>query len=161
RELSRAEFCERLRRILAAQFPDDSVESLAISADLEHTLSGNYARGLFQRGSSYTPFLAVPDDATPDMVRNSLTFGLLWLDRARQLNRPGNIMGLRLILPRDTSAGVAQLLSAVDSSIPIALWELDSARETLRSIDPGAVMNLDIRLVPHRETETLLAQAQP
>src|SRR5215467_10333401 len=66
RERSRAEFCERLRHILTAQFPDDSVESLSISADLEHTLSGNYARGLFQRGSSYTPFLAVPDDATAD-----------------------------------------------------------------------------------------------
>ena len=161
RELARAEFCERLGHILAAQFPDDCVESLSMSADLEHTLSGNYARGLFRRGSSYTPFLAVPQGESTDTVRNSLTFGLLWLDRARQLNRRGTISGLRLILPRDTSSAIAQLLSAVDSSIPISLWELDATRETLRSVDPGSAMNLDIRIVPHRETETLLAQARP
>jgi len=161
RELARGEFCERLRRILAAQFPDDALDSLSMSADLEHSLSGSYARGLFQRGSSYTPFLAVPDGESADTVRNSLAFGLLWLDRARQLSRRGTIAGLRLILPQNTSNGIAQLLAAVDSSIPIQLWELDAKLETLRSVDPGAATNLDLRIVPHRESEALLLQARP
>jgi hypothetical protein len=39
RDLSREEFCARLGRILAEQFPDESVESLTISSDLEHSLS--------------------------------------------------------------------------------------------------------------------------
>jgi len=161
RDLSRAEFCERLRRILIAQFPDDLLESLTISADLEHTLSGNYARGLFRRGSSWTPFLAVPEGESADTVRNSVAFGLLWLDRARQLNRRGTVSGLRLILPQKSSSAVAQLLSAVDSSVPISVWELDSVRETLHAIDPGSAMNLDIRIVPHRESEALLEEARP
>lgn len=160
RELSRADFCERLRRILEAQFPDDTVESVTIAADLEHTLSGSYARGVLRRGSNYTAFLAVPDGEAADTVRNSLTFGLLWLDRARQSNRRGSICGLRLILPRNTSSGVAQLLSAVDSSVPISLWELDANRETVQAIDPGSVMNLDIRIVAHRESEALVARAR-
>jgi hypothetical protein len=41
RELSREEFCERLKGILASQFPDETVKSATISADLEHSLSGN------------------------------------------------------------------------------------------------------------------------
>jgi hypothetical protein len=49
RELTREEFCERLKGILASQFPDETVESAMISADLEHSLSGNYVRGLSKR----------------------------------------------------------------------------------------------------------------
>ena len=37
-QLSRQEFCERLKRLLACQFPDETVESVTISADLEHSL---------------------------------------------------------------------------------------------------------------------------
>jgi hypothetical protein len=51
RQLSHEEFRERLSHLLAEQFPDETVESLTISADLEHSLSGNYARGLPRRGS--------------------------------------------------------------------------------------------------------------
>jgi hypothetical protein len=42
RELSREEFCDRLKELLACQFPDETVESATNSADLEHSLSGNY-----------------------------------------------------------------------------------------------------------------------
>ena len=41
KELSREEFCARLSRVLAEQFPYETVELLAISPDLEHSLSGN------------------------------------------------------------------------------------------------------------------------
>src|SRR5262249_5309625 len=59
------------------------------------------------------------------------------------------------------SGAVAQMLSAVDSSVPISVWEMDAARETLQVVDPGAVLNLDMRIVPHREAERLLAEARP
>ena len=161
REQSRAEFCERLRHILATQFPDETLESLTISADLEHTLSGNYARGVLRRGSSYAAFLAAPEGESADTVRNSLTFGLLWLDRLRETSRRGTLSGLRLILPKHTGAGVAQLLAALDTSVRVSVWELNSMLETLEPIVTGSVMNLDIRIVPHRESEALLAQARP
>src|SRR6267143_119394 len=44
RELSREDFRGRLTHLLAEQFPDETLESLATSRDLEHSLSGNYAR---------------------------------------------------------------------------------------------------------------------
>ena len=46
REVSRAEFCAQLRRILAEQFPDETLEKISINADLEHSLSRVYARGV-------------------------------------------------------------------------------------------------------------------
>src|SRR3984893_2543246 len=40
RDISRDESCARLTRILSEQFPDERVESLTISSDLEYSLSG-------------------------------------------------------------------------------------------------------------------------
>ena len=71
RELSRKEFCARLKQILAEQFPDETVESITTSADLEHSLSGNYARVVLRRSSSHIAFLAVPDGESPDTANNT------------------------------------------------------------------------------------------
>jgi hypothetical protein len=160
RELSRAEFCERLRRILAAQFPDDAVESLTTAPDLEYTLSGSYARGVLRRGSSYAAFLAVAEAESADSVDNALTFGLLWLDRLRHSNCRGTASELRLILPRNAGSLVAQLLAALNSSVRTSLYELDSTRETVELIDPGSLSNLDFSIVPRRQSESLVAQAR-
>ena len=61
RDITRHAFCEQLRRILAEQFPDEVVESLTISADLEHSLSGNYPRGILRRGAAEWAVLGVGD----------------------------------------------------------------------------------------------------
>src|SRR5579863_9966526 len=65
RHLSREAFCEFLGHLLAEQFPDESVESLTASPDLEHSISGSYARGLLRRGSSLVAVLAIPDGEAP------------------------------------------------------------------------------------------------
>jgi hypothetical protein len=39
RDLSREAYCEQLRRILAEQFPDESLEKICVAQDLEHSLS--------------------------------------------------------------------------------------------------------------------------
>src|SRR5215470_3547289 len=40
RELSREEFCRQFERILLERFPDETLQSLTVAADLEHSLSG-------------------------------------------------------------------------------------------------------------------------
>ena len=77
RELSREEFRDRLTHLLAEQFPDETLESLVSSPDLEHSFSGNYARGLLRRGSTHVAVLAVPGEESSDAAGNSLTFALL------------------------------------------------------------------------------------
>lgn len=37
KQLSREEFCQRLKHILAEQFPDETLASITISSDLEHS----------------------------------------------------------------------------------------------------------------------------
>ena len=108
--LSREEFCEQLRRILAERFPDETLEKLSIAADLEHSLSRVYARGICRKGMLHYAFLAVPDEESPDAIESSLTYGLLWLERARQNGGHGNLSGLRLILPKGKAAALAARL---------------------------------------------------
>ena len=125
------EFCERLKKLLACQFPDETVESATISADLEHSLSGNYVRGLSKRGSRYEAFLAVPDGESQDTINSSLTFALLWLDRLRNSNHRGTVEGVRLIVPKNACSVVAHRFAALAPGLAIELYERDAARESL------------------------------
>jgi len=104
RELSREEFRDRLTHLLAEQFPDEKLESLVVSPDLEHSLSGNYARGILRRGSADIAVLAVPRGESSEVTDNSLTFALLWLQQARRLSARRAIISVRLILPRTLAA---------------------------------------------------------
>jgi hypothetical protein len=161
RQLSREEFRDRLKHLLAEQFPDETLESLTVSPDLEHSLSGNYARGLLRRGSTYAALLAVPDGESSDTADNSLTFALLWLTRALQANHRGTIATLRIILPKNASRTVVHRLAALDSRCLVELYERNPALETLERIDRRRAANLDTWLVTHRESEALLDRALP
>ena len=161
RELSREEFRERLTRLIAEQFPDETLESLVVAPDLEHSLSGNYVRGILRCGSSHVAVLAVPRGESSDTTDNSLTFALLWLQRARQVNTRGTIAKLRLILPKDSCRTVAHRLAALDPQLPFEIYEHDPAMEVLAKIDPRSAGNLNTWLVPHRESEALVNQARP
>jgi hypothetical protein len=160
RELSREDYRDRLKHLLAEQFPDETVESLVVSQDLEHSLSGNYVRGLLRRGSAHYAVLAVPDGESSDAADNSLTFALLWLERARHSSRQGTIMGLRLILPKASSGVVAHRLKALDPQVTVDLFEHDPLLNVLEKLDARRTGNLNTWLVAHRESENLIHRAR-
>jgi hypothetical protein len=159
RDTTRHAFCEQLRRILGEQFPDEVVESLTISQDLEHSLSGNYARGILRRGSTEWAVLGVGDGESAETIENSLTFALLWLQRTRQSSRRGAIAGLRIILPKGGTRVVAQRIGALRPQLALELYECDPIREVLEKLDPRAAGNIDSWIVPQRETQSLLQRA--
>ena len=161
RDLSREEFGARLTRILAEQFPDETLESLTVSADLEHSLSGNYARGILRRGSRCWAVLAAPNGESADAIENSLTFALLWLERSRQCSRGGGISGVRIIVPKGGGSAVGHRLPALHAQLRVEVYEQDPAGETLEQLDPAALGNMDSWLVPYRETQLLLDRAGP
>jgi hypothetical protein len=155
RDLSREAFCDGLGRLLRAQFPEETLEFLSASPDLEHSLSGNYVRGLLRRGSSCFPVLA-PDGEPAESIEGSLTFALLWLDRVRHSNPRGGIHVLRLILPRGGARHLAHRAGALTEDLSVELYERDPLKETLEKIDPRRAGNQDTWLVPQRESEALL-----
>jgi len=161
RELSREEFCRQFERILLERFPDETLQSLTVAADLEHSLSGNYARGIMRSGSAYWAVLGVPEGESREAAENSLTFGLLWLERARQSRCNGFVAGLRLIVPSSACPAVAHRLPALNPKLKLELYECDARKETLERIDSCSTGNLKTWLVPRRETQSLSDQAGP
>jgi hypothetical protein len=157
RDLSREGYCEQLRRILAEQFPDESLEKISVAQDLEHSLSKIYTRGILRRGSAHVAFLAVPEGESQDALESSLTYGLLWLEKSRQSAK--RAATLRLILPKGKSTILANRLRALDEQLAVEVYELDPQRETLERVDPCASGNVASCLVPRRETQLLLDRA--
>jgi hypothetical protein len=158
RKLSREQAVERLRDVLAREFPDEQLESLTTAANLEHSLSGNYARGILRRGSSSWAVLGVAQDGPADTVEEALTYGLLWLDRARQTHRRGPLNGLRMILPKGTGRAVAHRCRALRPQLSVEVYELDPVLETVQRIDPRSAGNADSWLVARREVQSLIDQ---
>ena len=160
RSISREDFSDRLRRILGEQFPDEEVEKLSVAADLEHTLSRVYVRGVSRSGNRRCAFLAVPEGESPEAIDSSLTYALLWLDRARQIRANRNLSTLRLIVPQGKSPALANRLGAVSRQLAVQIYELNSLSESLECVDPCANGNVSTWLVPRRESQALLERSR-
>jgi len=159
RELSREAFCERLKRILAEQFPGETLEKISVAPDLEHSLSKIYVRGILRRNSTSVAFLAVPQDESPGALESSLTCALLWFERSRQTAKHAALSSLRLIFPKGKSAALANRLRALDARLAIQIFELDALRETLEPVNPCTSGNIASWLVPCRDAQLLLDRA--
>jgi hypothetical protein len=135
------------------------VESLTIASKLEYSLSGSYARGLLRNGSSHWAVLAVPHDETAEPAENRLTFGLLWLARAREVRR-GFVVGLRMMVAKGTSGAVAHRVLALQPQVNIEIYGLDTTLERVWRIDPRSAGNQETWWVPRREAQALFDQAK-
>src|SRR5712671_1255932 len=76
--LTREQFRSRFQNILSQQFPDETVASLTAAADLEHSLSGNYVRGLIRNGSETWAVMSAAPTENSSVCDGLLTFGLIW-----------------------------------------------------------------------------------
>jgi len=161
RRVEREQFSSRLRRILTDHFPDETVESLAVSADLHHSISGSYTRGIVRRGSeAYAVLGASPneDSATIDGI---LTFGLIWLQHTRDRARRYSVHGLRLFLPRGSSSITAHRMAALASPQEVELYEYEPLYWRVRRMARSSAGNLATWIVPRREIEQAIAAAKP
>jgi len=157
----REQFCARFRDLLARQFPDDKLASLTAAADLKHSLSGNYPRGILRTDSCGWAVLGAAPGESAATYDGLLTFGLLWLSRARQLTRGQSIAGLRLFCPEGSGRVTAHRLQALSKSKVLEIYEYNLASWRARRLDPADSGNLDAWLVPCREIDAVLAQARP
>lgn len=161
RRVEREQFSARLRRILTDHFPDESVESLATSADLHHSISGSYTRGIVRRGSEAFAVLAASPNEDGSTVDGILTFGLIWLQHTRDRARRYSVLGLRLFLPRGTSSVTAHRMAALASPQEVELYEYEPVYWRVRPVPRSSAGNLATWIVPRREIEQAIAGAMP
>jgi hypothetical protein len=160
-QMRREQFRSRFREMLAHQYPDEAVSSLTSAPDLEHSLSGNYVRGLTFAGNHGAAVMAAAPGETPATYDALLTFGLLWLDhvRHRQSRKPVGV--LRLFFPEETGSVIAHRLKAVSSSTSVEIYAYDARSGRVGRVDPKDSGNLKTWLVPRREVEAVMNQAKP
>lgn len=161
RQVSRAEFHSRFRELLAEHFPDETLESLTIAPDLEHSLSSCYARGVLRGGSQTCAVVGVSAGESAETQENILVAGLLWLDRLHGRARKQTVPVLRLFLPKGASRVTLHRLGALEPSTRIEVFEADCASGSVQRIEARDVGNLQTWLVPRREIESLLERARP
>ncbi len=160
RRLAREKFRERFRELLAQQFPDEQIDSLTTAADLEHSLSGCFTRGLLRRGQRAWAVLGVSAAEPAATMDAILTYGLVWLDRTRAHSRGRVVAGLRLFLPEDATRVTTHRLSALEPSSHVEVYELNETRWRARPVDARDIGNLATWLTPRRELDFALAEAR-
>ncbi|MGH9679025.1 MAG: hypothetical protein ACRD4Y_03675, partial [Candidatus Acidiferrales bacterium] len=161
RSVDRRQFGERLRQILTDHFPDETVDSLATSPDLAHSLSGSYTRGLMHRGSEGSAVLAASPNEDGATLDGILTFGLIWLQHSRERAKRHSISRLRIFLPRGKSAITAHRLNALASPQEVELYEYEPLYARVRKIALSDTGNLATWIVARREIEQAIAAALP
>ncbi len=161
RRVEREQFSNRLHRILTDHFPDETVESLVTSADLHHSISGSYTRGLVRRGSEAHAVLAASPNEDGATIDGILTFGLIWLQHTRDHARRYSVHGLRLFLPHGSSSITAHRMAALASPQEVELYEYDPMYWRVRRIARSSAGNLATWIVPRREIEQAIAAAMP
>lgn len=160
RNASRESFRARFQQLLAEQFPDDTLDSLTVAPDLEHSLSQCYARGIMHDAKHKCALVAVSATESSGMQENILGAGLLWLDRVRGRAKCANVKVLRLFLPQGSSRVTLHRLAALAAPVTVEIYELDESRGYLRRMDSRDSGNVDTWLVPRRDVEALLDRAR-
>ena len=159
--VTRESFLRRFRDLLMHQFPDEQIDSLTTASDAEHSLSGCYARGLLHRGQRAWAVIGVSSAEDAATIDSILTYGLIWLDRAKEHAGGRIVAGLRFFLPENTSRTTAHRLQALEPSTHVELYEVNEARWWAAAVDTRDIGNLATALTPRREMEYVLAEAAP
>jgi hypothetical protein len=136
------------------------VDSLSGSPDLEHSFSGLFARGIMSEGRRAWAILAAPPGSNTNAVDGILTFGLLWLEWARDHSERRAIEGLRLFVPEGTAREVRHRTKALNSAARVEIFELLDVEERVRAVDLADTGNLESWLTPRREIEKTFEAAR-
>lgn len=161
RRLGRIQFGDRLRQILTDNFPDETVDSVVTGADLRHSLSGSYTRGLMHQGSDGVAVIAASLEEDTATLDSMLTFGLIWLQHARDHARRHSVSRLRLFLPRGKSGVTAHRLAALAAPHEAELYEYEPLHWRIRRIALSDAGNLATWIVARREIEQAISAAMP
>ena len=159
--IGREQFRVRLERLLHDHFPDETVDSLTTAAELRHSLSGSYTRGLMHRGSEAHAVLGAAPEEDASTIDGILTFGLIWLARRREKARRQTVRGLRLFLPRGRAAITAHRLTGLANLHEVEVYEYDPLHWRVRRVPVSDAGNLATWLIPHRDRDQALASASP
>ena len=148
RRVEQEQFLEYFRRLLAREFHSWSLPQLSCAADLEHSLSPLFVRGLLSRGQQAWAVIGASRSIGQGACDQILSFALIWLDLLRQRTHRQVLCGLKIFLPHLHSTTTANRLAFLNqASVGFELYEFDR-RGNLTRIDERDYGNLSTELPP-------------
>ncbi len=154
RRVEQEQFLEYLRRLLAREFHSWSLSQLSCAADLEHSLSPLFVRGLLSRGQQAWAVIGASRGLGQPGCDQILSFALIWLDFLRQRIHRQVLCGLKIFLPHPHSTATANRLAFLNQrSFGFELYEFDR-RGNLARIDERDYGNLSTELPACSPTPT-------
>lgn len=136
--------------MIARDFSDWEIEHLTASADLEHSLSGLYPRGVLRRGQQAWALIGASAEMGSAVCDQVLTFGLIWLEQVWRREERSALAGLRIFLPHGHTRVTANRLAFLRrDALRFCLHEFD-AKGHLASLDERDFGNLHTELLPCR-----------
>jgi hypothetical protein len=158
--IGREQFKARFGRMLAEQFPDAQVESLTTAADLKRSFSALYTRGVMSEGRSSWAVMAAAPSENSVAFDGILSFGLLWLDWARQHADRRPVEGLRLFLPEGQTRVTMERARVLSSTVGLEVYEFGERDLRVRRVEASGRGNVESSLAPRRDAELVLAAAR-
>jgi hypothetical protein len=143
RRSARLVFRERFRQFLSRQYPEWKIEELSSDANLQHSLSPAYPRGLLKQGQAGLAAIAASEAADAGGI---LSFGLIWLDYLRRRERRMAIGGLALFLPAGEERTTRLRMRYLDPQTTRCELFAYSKQGFVAPVDPDDVGNLDTHL---------------
>jgi hypothetical protein len=144
----RARYQALLERVLRRDYPGFRLEHFSGRADLEHSCSPVYTRGVVRAGQTVFAVLGINAEETQPSVDAALTYGVLWMAHQRQqLAGRAQVEGLKLFLPPGRSEIVRQRASNLNAAAAKwQLYELDERSEICEPLDCADSGNIITRL---------------
>jgi hypothetical protein len=104
--------------------------------------------------------MAASPDESSAVVAGILTFGILWLDWAREHNDKRAVEGLPVFVPEGRSRFIRERALGLAPTVRLEIFEFNEREGTVRKMDAADVGNLQSRLVARMGAESALAGAQ-
>lgn len=158
RKTSRIAFRERLRLMLAREWPEWRIEEVSGDANLEESLTTSFMRAFLRAGSGGMAVVAADPEAAG--VAGVVAAGLIWLDYLRRREKAFAIGRLLLYVPLGMERETAFRVSCLDQSkVDCKLIAYDE-RDRAGAIDPADVGNIDSTVPPCRRSAFPNAERQ-
>jgi hypothetical protein len=155
---ARLQYQRLLGQVLKHRFPEWTVDQLVSTADLEHSFSPVYTRGLLRRGRSSVCVFGVNDSELQASVDGALTFALLWLHYCREREAArGFVEGLKLFVPSARSRVIHARMHYLNrSGVRFELLEFDEHGRNFEPMDLSDQGNIATRLVRCPDSDRVL-----
>jgi hypothetical protein len=148
RRASRLTYREQFRRSLSRSFPGWTVAEVSAEADLEHSLSPAFPRGLVKKGPSGWAAIGAPPEGNVEAV---LTFGLIWLEYVRRREKKIRVEGLAIFVPEGHERTTCLRVLHLDQArAHYAVYAYSEAHE--QRLDVRDYGNIDTKLTPRNAT---------